>query len=702
MLVVLVVIAFGEGAWYDFTAFDDPEWVSDNPVVQAGLSGAGIRYAFGSTILGHWAPLTVLSHMAVCEAFGMNAGAHHLVNVGLHALGAALLFLALRSLTGNLWRSAAVAAFFAVHPLRAESVMWITERKDVLSAVFFFLTLWAYESWTRRRGLGRYLLVVLLAACGLMAKSMLVTLPCVLLLLDFWPLGRVAGTRDARWRVVEKLPLFALAVVSAVIQYRIQAKVLAPLSDLGWMARIGNAVVACAVYVGQLFWAGSLSVFYPHEGTPPPWQIFTGAATLLAITALAWRYGREHRYLWIGWLWFLGMLVPVIGLVQAGEIARADRYTYLPHIGLLIMGVWGVADLTHAWLHRTRLLGSAAAIALAAAVIASRVQGAVWRNEETLWAHALAVSKDNYHAHYSLGMVAAAKRNFPVATAYLREAARLRPKDYHPPTGLGLTLLQAGDPEGALAAARIAVQMNPRKTAMGFGRSFKDGGLLPAAAWCFQEALTADPDDVEAALELALARADLGSLAESAQLYQSVLKRQPDRFEALTGLGHALTQMGRAGEAIPLLERALGQHRNDVSCLYALANARLMEGQSSLAADLYRKVLEKEPRIVEAQANLAWLLATSVEDSLRNGAEAVQWANRASDASGGSDPSILRILAAAHAEAGQYPDAVVTIERAVGLAFQQGDANLAARLGAQRDLYRHNTPLRVPIRPPGR
>ncbi len=746
-LVALVAVAFGQAAWFDFTTYDDPEWIAANPQVQAGLSRTGATYAITTPILGHWAPLTVLSHMAACSALGVAPGPHHTINVALHAAGVVILFLALRSLTGAPWRSAIVAALFAVHPMRTESVFWITERKDVLSGIFFFATLWAYAAWSRHRTALRYAVVMLLFACGLMAKSMLVTLPFVLLLLDFWPLQRTAGWQEWRRCALEKLPLLALSAVSAFLQYRLVQHELIPVDALGWIARISNAALSYGIYVGQLFWTGPLAVFYPHPGRPDGWQLAIAVAAILALTVLTQRHGATHRYLWTGWLWYLGMLVPVIGLIQSGEIARANRYTYLPHIGLLIMLVWGAADLVARWRVKTLWPIAATALALVAAMLATRAQAAHWRNDETLWRHALAVTTNNHHAHTSLGVIEAKRGNFSAAIDHFREAARLSPTYWRAYGNLAQVLLATGDTRSAMEAAERALHLNPGEPALArllaetrrahaaplraqaeaalregryaeavelheramhfdaaplpaaaFAQLLANAGQLPAAETTLREALAIDPHCDDATLELAYVREHLGALNEAAQLYRQVLDRQPSHVTALAGLAEIFLRNGQINEALPLVEKALAIQPNDGPSLYVLGTIRLMQGQSAEAVKIYRQALAARADMPEAQANLAWILATSTEDTLRNGAEAVRWARSACEGPSGQDPAMLRILAAAHAEAGQFPEALTVIERAITLAQSLGDANLANRLTMQRGLYQNHQPLRVPLR----
>jgi len=679
VLVGLVFVAFGKAAWFEATSYDDPEWLTQNPAVQAGLNGSSAGYAFSTPILGHWAPLTVLSHMAVCQAQGLApkaevpAGAHHVVNVALHALGAVLLFVALRSLTQAPWRSAIAAALFAVHPMRTESVVWITERKDVLSGVFFALTLRAYVGWTRRRTTVRYLLIALSLACGLMAKSMLVTLPFVLLLLDYWPLRRASNWRDWLWHVVEKLPLFALSAASAFWQYRLVERELMPVAALDWSARLGNAAVSYGIYLRQLFWTGPLAVFYPHAGSPGSGSVWAAAVVLLGVTAILFFRRKAAPFGWVGWLWFLGMLVPVIGLVQSGEIARADRYTYLPHVGLIIVVVWGVAELAQRGCWPVLVPAVATALALAAAVFSSRAQAEFWRTDETLWRHALAVTENNHHAHTTLGVIETRRGHHAEAAAHFREAVQLSSMNWRAYGGLAQVLLLQGDPGGAMEAAERAHQLVPSEPKV--------------------HALLADATVAQAA-----ARDKAGALSEAAALYQRVLGDDPHHVGALDGLAQVLMRTGQVDQAQALAERALAQQPKDGAALYALGTIRAMRQQYPEAVKLYRQALAAQPDMAEAQANLAWILSTSTDDSLRNGPEAVRWAESACTGPGAQNPAMLRILAAAHAEAGQFPEAVATIERALALAQPMGDPHLTARLQMQRELYQTGQPLRVPMR----
>ena len=364
-LAVLTWIVFGQTLWHDFINYDDPRYVYENAKITGGLSISGISWAFTHIHSLNWHPLTTISHMLDCQLYGLKAGWHHFTNVLLHTLAAMLLFLTLQRMTGAVWQSAFVAAVFAIHPLRVESVAWVAERKDVLSGVFFMLTLLAYANYVRVPRVRGYLVVVLLFACGLMSKPMLVTLPFVLLLLDYWPLDRIKGQL---WkRVAEKIPLIVLSAVSSVITFLVQKGAVGQTEELPIFERINNAVVSYVLYIWQMLWPVNLAVFYPHpENRLPLWEIVCCLLVLMCITVAAIALRTRRPYLFTGWLWYLGMLVPVIGLVQVGWQGRADRYTYLPQIGLYIAATWAVVDLTVLYRYRRAILSTAAILVIAA------------------------------------------------------------------------------------------------------------------------------------------------------------------------------------------------------------------------------------------------------------------------------------------------------------------------------------------------
>lgn len=507
LLVVLVILPYAQTVQHAFIDYDDQEFVTENPAVRAGLTGEGLRWAFTTVHSANWMPLTWLSHMIDVTLFGLDPGWHHLVNVLIHALSALLLLLALFRMTGAVWQSAFVAALFGIHPLHVESVAWIAERKDVLSGLFFMLILLSYERYARSGGGKHYLLVLLLFALGLLSKSMLVTVPFVLLLLDVWPLGRTSLALPAaggpgtvvRWPrvLLEKVPMFLMTLAVSVITYVAQKqggamgameRELLPIED-----RVANALVAYVGYMGKAVWPSSLALFYPHPGrTLPWWKIIGAAAVLFALLALSLRHLRTRSYLAVGLAWFLGMLVPVIGLVQVGIQAQADRYTYLPLIGLFVMVTWSAPDL-FAWAganRRTTLAWSAGAVLLALTVVTT-LQTSYWKDTITVFQRAVHVVPGNWFA--------------------LRQLA------------------------GALA---------------------KEGRTSEAIAQ-YEEALRTRPRDSKAHNDLAVELAGERRYDEAIGHYQEALAIRPDFPEALNNLGNALALTGRRNEAIMQYRKAL-------------------------------------------------------------------------------------------------------------------------------------------------
>src|SRR6266403_91 len=418
VIVLLIGIVFGQTLSYDFVNYDDKTYIYGNPLVSSGLSLHGLLRAFVDTQTNNWHPLTLVSHMIDCQLYDLKPGGHHFTNVFLHTIAAVLLFLWLRNIagkgqSGSDWSSAFVTALFAIHPLRVESVAWIAERKDVLSAVFFFLTLGAYVRYARARALGRYLTMSILFACGLMSKPMLVTTPVVLLLLDYWPLNRGQRT-EARgqkfnaeiWRklIVEKLPLFGLSAASSIVAFALQVQSTESVGQLPFGWRLQNALVTYVTYIWQMFWPANLAVFYPHpDDHLALWQVMLAAAFLIAMTWVAFTLRRNRPYLLVGWLWYLIMLLPVIGIVEVGLQGHADRYTYLPHVGLYVALTWFVADLSISLPHCREILFAAGTTIVLVLSLCAWKQTTYWWNSETLWGHTLAITKNNDVALVDIG-----------------------------------------------------------------------------------------------------------------------------------------------------------------------------------------------------------------------------------------------------------------------------------------------------------
>src|SRR5438093_9876330 len=521
-LAVLTWVVFGQLLQYDFINYDDPRYVYENTNITKGLTIGGIAWAFTHIHSMNWHPLTTISHMLDCQLYGLKPGAHHFTNVLLHSIVAILLLLVLQrmtggpSVTGSIWRSAFVAAVFAIHPLRVESVAWIAERKDVVSGVFCMFTLLAYVHYVRVRSIGHYLTVLFMFALGLMCKPMLVTLPFVLLLLDYWQLGRirgqnsdVSGHENLVMLVVEKIPLVGLSAVSSVVTFLAQRGAVGRTEQLPVLARINNTVVTYVVYMWQMLWPVKLAVFYPHpEKRLPLSEIILALAILVTATAAAFVLRKKRPYLVTGWLWYLGMLVPVIGLVQVGWQGHADRYTYLPQIGLYALLTWTVADLTAGWRRQREILSASAAIIIGVLSWRAWIQTSYWRDSETLFTHALAVTSNNDVAENNLGIVFLRKGNLDEAISLLQAAVDLRPENSPAHENLAKALLQKGQVTDALVHYRKLLELQP--------------------------------DNIEVHNIVGTVLIQQGRIREGVEEWQKVLAIQPDNGNAMSNLAWVL------------------------------------------------------------------------------------------------------------------------------------------------------------------
>jgi tetratricopeptide (TPR) repeat protein len=636
LLVVATCAAFAAVGRSDFVRYDDDLYVSENPRVQAGLTLEGAGWAFSTLEAGNWHPATWLSHMLDVELFGMDPGAHHRSSLALHALNGVLLFLLLRWTTGALWRSAFVAALFALHPMHVESVAWIAERKDVLSALFWLLSTLAYARYTRNSSPSYYALALGLFALGLMAKPMLVTLPLVLLLLDVWPLGRTRLCPPARgpggrpvslaWLLAEKLPWLGLAALSSLVTLAAQTAggAVKDLSLHTLATRAATALVAYAAYAWKALWPSDLAVFYPHPLVWPVWQVAGAAVFVVAVSALALANARRRPWLAVGWLWYLGTLVPVIGLVQIGNQWRADRYSYLPLIGLFILVSWGASELLSRWRHSRSALAVAGAAIVALCGVTTAAQVQHWRSTETLFQRALAATPDNYVAHTALASERAREGKLALAIDGYRTALGINP-DY-------------GVAHYNLAKALVLENR------------------LDEAVVHFRALLELRPDDPEAHFILGYVAQRQGDLAQAAAHLTSGLALEPDAVEARTQLGVAELQLGRTREAVRSFRRALAV----------------------------------DPDARQALFYLATVLATDDDPGLRDPTQAVRMAERL--CSGQTDPAAIEVwtLGTAYAAAGRRFEAAASMDRAARLARQAGQLELALRAEARARAYRAN------------
>jgi tetratricopeptide (TPR) repeat protein len=656
LLAGISLAVFAQTIRYEFVNFDDDLYVYNAPGIQAGLTIKGIGHAFISQHARNWHPLTTLSHMLDCQLYRLNAGGHHATNILLHTIAVLLLFQVLRQMTGAVWKSAIVAALFAVHPLHVESVAWISERKDVLSAVFFLFMLGAYGRYAHAPSTMRYLAVIMLYAAGLMSKPMLVSAPIVLLLLDYWPLRRLeqpsltSGKRKIaqssnqadviRRLLLEKIPLLVLSIGACTVTYILQKRAAGAIPPLPLFWRVQNAFASYAIYVWKTLWPTDLAVFYPHPNdTLAVWKVISAIVFLLAVTASAIIFRKQRPYLFTGWFWYLVMLLPVIGLVQVGEQGRADRYTYLPHIGLFVLTVWFVADVVGVRRSRSQFAVAAAVVMTIIVALAwgAFVQTSNWRNSETLWSHALAVTSNNDVAHNNLGYLCGDRGELDKAISHFETAARIR----------------SGKRDAHYNLGSAFVQMNLADDLARKGRS-----------------------------------------DEAMVHYEEAIRLQPDYADAYYNRGNVLFEQGRTDEAIADWEKTLQIQPNDPDAHTGLGNALLRKGSLREAITHYEQALTLAPEDPHSRNNIAWVLATSSDASIRDAAKAIDLARVAVALSGGREPRFLRTLAAAYAESGQFSDALVVAQQAVSLATMQGKTDVAARLKQDILLYRGRLPLR--------
>ncbi|HWX20605.1 MAG TPA: tetratricopeptide repeat protein [Candidatus Binatia bacterium] len=743
--------AFWPVVHHNFIKLDDGLYVALNARVLNGLTWGGIEWAFRTGYQGNWHPLTWLSHMLDVQFFGLNPGRHHLTSLLLHTANSLLLFLLLRRLTGAEWRSLMVAALFALHPLHVESVAWVAERKDVLSTFFFFLTLLAYARYVEKSAVSNrsaihspqstegtpsiphqvsrftfhvsrltdcpsffYALSLLFFALGLMSKPMLVTLPFVLLLLDFWPLERFrfenqkSKIKNLLPLLLEKMPFLGLTTLVSALTFIVQTKNHATALLLPLVLRFYNAVASYCKYLARTFWPAKLAIFYPHPDTCyplseqwPPWQILLAAAMLGAVTVLALLRLKRQPWLVVGWLWFLGTLLPVIGLVQVGRQAMADRYTYIPLVGIFISAVWGVTSLLNpkAEIRRPKeaqnpnsevrtllspsefgfqisaffrpsdfglrvlpqiVLASLGALALGACFVLTRHQLGYWKNDFTVFSHALAVTAHNAPAHYRVGMAFRDQSDFAKALQHFQAAVADDPA-YGPAfVEMGAIAEESGHRQEALAHYQAAVRATPWDGLLHnhLANLLWEMGRQQEALEQYTLALRCDPDDVQAHFNLGLALTQSGDVQNAAAHFAAVVQLQPGDAEARENLGRLLARQGKLDDALTQFRQA----------------ARL------------------KPDWPDALNDLAWLLATHPRTDARNGSEAVRLAERACQLSGAKEARFWSSLDAAYAEVGRFPDARRVAEKARDLALTAGQTNMAQAAGARLELYRKEQP----------
>jgi tetratricopeptide (TPR) repeat protein len=719
-LALTTFAAFSQVRNHDFVNYDDTYYVTENRNVKAGLTRDSIIWAFTTGHADNWHPLTWLSHMLDCQLFGTDPGWHHLTNLLLHITNTLLLFAVFKRMTHTLWQSAFVAVAFALHPLHVESVAWVSERKDVLSTLFWILTMAAYLRYVKRPGITRYLLTLLTFALGLMAKPMLVTLPFALLLLDYWPLSRFqlgqtvkspnrrrrkSVSAPFQWQtlyrlVCEKVPFLVLSAISSIITFIVQRSGGA-VKVASLTIRIANAFISYARYMGKMIWPWRMAMFYPHLGENlPMWQAIASALLLLIISLGVIWLMRSRRYLLTGWLWYLGTLVPVIGLVQVGMQAMADRYTYVSLTGLFIIVAWGLPELVARWRYKKIVLGATAAVVVPAMMLCTWRQVSYWRNSYTLFTHALAVTDDNYVAHHALGTLFYKQKNYKMAIFHYKQTMKIKPVKYYAPDyanapgDIGMALLQLAEYDQAADAFREALKRNSelQKWHLGLGIALQKQGQLDEAITHFNKALQIKPDYLRARKNLADAFFHQSKFKEAARQYQQVLQMHPldpaTRADTHNDLGVVLVRLGRLDKAVTNFTRALHIKPDFANAHNNLAFALSRQGKFDQAISHFTKAIQIKPDWVDPINNLAWLLATHKQAKFRNPKEAVRLAQRACELTKYENPGILDTLAAAYAADDRFPQAIETAEKAIKLADSHGEKKLAQQIRNRLPLYK--------------
>jgi tetratricopeptide (TPR) repeat protein len=662
-LALATFAAYEQVCTHDFISYDDPQYVYENQHVMDGLTWNSIKWAFTSFHSYNWHPLTWLSHMLDWQLFGNNPGWHHLTNLLFHIASTLLLFAVLKRMTGALWRSAFVAGAFALHPLHVESVAWIAERKD-------------YVRYTERPGIARYLLVLLIFSLGLMAKPMLVTLPFVLLLLDYWPLGRLQWPQKASegalpqsgsarvmsiWHLVrEKIPLFVLSAASCVVTYIAQQSggAVTSIEYLSLKLRIINAMTSYLGYIVKVFYPSHLAVFYPY---PKEFRMDAAILLLVGIFIIFYRLAGRRPWLKVGLLWYLGTLVPVIGLVQVGNQFIADRYTYIPSIGLFIVGAWGVAEITEKWRYRNIALSVLTGAVFVVLFVCTWVQVKYWQNSITLYEHAVEVTKDNSLMHNNYGVALLKKGRLDEAIEHFSEVLRINPRDYTAYNNLGIVL--------------------------------EEQGRISQAVENWNKALEINPDYPFAHYHLGCVLKSQGKYDEAIEHFDKALRANPDWPAAHCGLGAVLQSQGKLDEAarhyIEALRLGAGSEGH-----YLLGTVYSQQGKFDMAVIQWTEALKLKPDSPYALNDLSRILAATEDARLENPVKAVEFAQRACKLTGYSRADFMDTLAIAYAANGNFSEAIKTAEEAIKLAEASGEEELAEQIKTRLQLYKDGQPYR--------
>jgi tetratricopeptide (TPR) repeat protein len=734
MLALVTWAAYWQLPRHDFLTYDDQQYLTENPHIRAGLNWNTVKWAFSTSHASNWHPVTWLSHVVDYQIHGLKPAGHHITNLLLHIANTLLLFTLLNRLTGALWRAALVAAIFALHPLHVESVAWASERKDVLSTFFFLLTLWFYFLHAKRPSYLRYLSSLFFFALALMSKPMVVTLPVLLLLLDVWPLQRSRsyppkGHEFLSWPrlLMEKLPFLVLAGVSSVLTIWAQNQGHSILSteQLPLYQRLANVPVAYISYLIKAFVPQGLTVYYPYQGPPSIFMVLISVVILLGISLLVFRDWKHRPYLLTGWFWFLGTLVPVIGLVQTGDQAMADRYMYIPLIGLALMVAWGCFDLFSR--RPAMILGPAFCLALFTGTF---LQVRYWQNTRTLFEHAAKVTHKNHLALTMLGSLMEKEGKSSEAMALYSEALQYKPDYPEAHFFVAHALDQQGKTDAAIAEYATALKLKPQleQAQIFLAIDLAKQKKLDQALKHYQTALALNPDSAAAHHNLALLYQTDGSLDLAAEHYSTALRLDPGLAVAHNNLGIILIQKGKPSEGAEELRQALALNpdnseteynlsttliqqlkweeaathlnhllpgrNNDPNVHYQLGDALAHQGKTRDAMGHFAQALILRPDFAAALNELAWILTTNENSQFRNGPQAVPMAQKACELTSNRNISMLQTLAAAYAETGRFKEASETAQKARELAQNNGEGEMARLSETMITGFRKNQPWR--------
>jgi tetratricopeptide (TPR) repeat protein len=625
LLALLTAILYWPATKCDFINYDDNDYVTSNVHVQNGLTFENFKWAFVNPVDANWHPLTMMSHMLDCQLYGLEPWGHHLTNVLLHSANTALVFLLLWYLTGATWRSALVAALFGVHPLHVESVAWISERKDVLSACFGLLSLIFYAHFAKpkiefqKSKNAYYLLSLLFLALGLMSKPMLVTWPFVLLLLDYWPLERF--NRAGIWRLlIEKIPFFVLVLASSIVTFVVQnsSAALTSINFLPLEARIENALVSYGRYIIKLFWPANLAIFYPYPRHWPLPQVAVAGVMLIGLTLFAWLNRRRRPFILMGWLWFVGTLFPVIGLVQAGQQSMADRYAYVPSLGIFVIVSWGIYELCR---RRQAVMLIASVTALLVFCVVTRQQLGFWTDSETLMRHALATTKNNFIAYNNLGAALDKSGRIDDAINQFQHAVRVDPYFVEAYDNLGMELNKKGSYDDAISQLQKAIKLYPDypQAYVNLGNALGKKGQLDQAITQYQKAIQLDPELAEACYNLGVIFSKRGQSQEAIGQFQKAIQLNPRYAEAHDMLGIALFITGQADAAISQFQEAIRINPDDPEIHNNLGFALESAGRIDDAISQYQEAIRLKPDYSQARISLARVLKTKIASATTDG-----------------------------------------------------------------------------------